>query len=315
MIVGLVVTAVVLGIAFFALRQILHDVTWADLTASLSSISGLRMAAAALLTAACYLALSGYDRIALRSIGKALPWHRAALASSAAYALSHNLGFAPITASYARHRVYTSDGLGLGDVARVVVLTGAAFWLGIVLMLGVCLIVVPDMVSMHGIAMNRTTQAACGLIVVDLFIGYLLLISRGKREIGIRSWRVPLPSLPDALVQSGISFAEMLLASAVLWILLPSATIADYPLVLVAYVAAFVAVLITHAPGGAGVLEAIILVMLPDLPKAEVLSALIVFRVVFHLIPLGFAIAILAAHRPATGRSAAPKGIAEPVGS
>jgi phosphatidylglycerol lysyltransferase len=297
MVAGVGLTVVITALAVLALGKVLGEVSLADVTGSLSRTSAWRVALAMILTAACYVALSGYDRIALRSIGRPLPWRRTVLGSVAAYALSHNLGFAPVTASYARHRVYMRDGVGLADVARVVVLTGASFWLGVVLVMGICLIFVPDLVASDRWTLSHPLQAAIGLLVVDVVIVYLLLIARGWRTLGWGRWSAPLPNLRDAVVQSGISLVEMALASAVLWILIPGSTPADYALVLVAYVSAFVMVLISHAPGGAGVLETVVLIMLPTLAKSDVLSALILFRIIFHLVPLAVALAILAMHR------------------
>ena len=300
MIAGVALTIVITALAILALGKVLGEVSVDEVSASLSRTSSWRVALAGALTAACYVALSGYDRIALRSIGRPLPWGRTVLGSVAAYALSHNLGFAPVTASYARHRVYMRDGVGLADVARVVVLTGASFWMGVILVMGICLIFVPDLLAGSAWSLSRPVQAAVGLLVVDVVIVYLLLISRGWKTLGWGRWSAPLPNLRDAIVQSGISLLEMALASAVLWILIPSSGPAEYALVLVAYVSAFVMVLISHAPGGAGVLETVVLLMLPGIPKADVLSALIMFRIVFHLVPLAVALLILAMHRRRT---------------
>ncbi len=194
-------------------------------------------------------------------------------------------------------RVYMRDGVGLADVARVVVLTGASFWMGVILVMGLCLVLVPDLLAGSAWSLSRPMQAAIGLLVVDVVIVYLLLISRGWRTLGWGKWSAPLPNFRDAVIQSGISLLEMALASAVLWILIPASTPADYALVLVAYVTAFVMVLISHAPGGAGVLETIVLLMLSSIAKSDVLSALILFRIVFHLIPLVVALLILVMHR------------------
>lgn len=295
---GVATAVLVMAFALYTLGRVLAKVDPAEVMDSFHRTAAWRIILAGALTALCYLALSGYDRIALRSLGKSIPWQRTVLGSVAAYALSHNLGFAPITASFARLRVYRRDGLGIADVARVVVLTGASFWLGVVLVMGICLVLVPGVLEMGRWTISRPLQIAIGLVVIDVVILYLLMISRGLRVLGSGKWSIPLPSLGDAVVQSGISLLEMALASAVLWVLIPSGHLVDYPLVLVAYVSAFVMVLISHTPGGAGVLEAVVILMLPDLPKAEVLSALILFRIVFHLVPLIAALAIIASHRP-----------------
>ncbi|MBJ7546391.1 UPF0104 family protein, partial [Pseudomonas sp. OA3] len=48
---------------------------------------------------------------------------------------------------------------------------------------------------------------------------------------------------------------------------------------------------LSHAPGGLGVLEVTFLAALPEIPAADVLAALIVFRVFYLLLP--FALSLL----------------------
>jgi len=294
--VSAVVTATVTAVAIAALSRIVAEVHLDDVVASVSSVSWVRITLALAATTACYVALSGYDLVALAAIGRPLPWRTAAMASTSAYALSHNIGFAALTGTWARHRIYSRHGVGLAGVARIVLLTGASFWLGVVLMLGICLILVPEAGNAFP-AMTRPLQVAIGLVVVDVVVLYLWAISRGLKTIGWGRWTLPLPSLRNAVAQCCISLAEMALSALVLWLLLPSLAIGAYPQVLVAYVAAFVAVLLTHAPGGAGVLETVVIVMLPEVDPARLLGGLILFRIIFHLLPLAVAAAILLASR------------------
>jgi phosphatidylglycerol lysyltransferase len=76
-------------------------------------------------------------------------------------------------------------------------------------------------------------------------------------------------------------------------VLLPGATIHIYPDFLVAYVVAIVIALILHAPGGLGVFEAVVLVTLPDVDKAALVSALILYRVIYYWLPFLMAAALL----------------------
>ena len=57
-----------------------------------------------------------------------------------------------------------------------------------------------------------------------------------------------------------------------------------YLAVVSAYVIATVAVLITHVPGGLGVIESVVQFLLP---QADLIGALLVFRFVYFLVPLG----------------------------
>jgi phosphatidylglycerol lysyltransferase len=297
MTVSVIATIAITLIALLALNKIVEEVSISDVINGIVNVGPERFLIAVLFTTICYIALSGYDYIALDSLGKRTRWLRTLIGSTAAYSLSHNLGFAPITATYARHKVYQHDGVGLVDVAKVVVLTGAAFWLGVILSMGIALTIVPEIDIFRQWGLTRADQKIIGFAIIGFVLFYFFLIYRGMKVLGFGKWSVPLPTLRNAVVQTGISLVEMAFASAVLWILIPGSGIENYPYIAVAYVTAFVMVLITHAPGGVGVLESIIILMIPEMPKAELLSALLLFRLVFHILPLITGLLILFSHR------------------
>ena len=296
LVLSIVVMAVVIGVAVKALARILRDVSLDEILHAMGSIDGTRIAIAEVLGIASYVVLTGYDVIALRTIGKPLTWRRAAMASLVSYNLSHNFGMAALTGTAARYRIYTTAGLTTADVARITILTGVAFWIGVVLMLGFCLILVPDVMPALGITLDRNVQTALGVVILAGNLAYLFVLGRRRGDVGVGKWTVPLPSLRLGAAQYVLSIADLVFAAGVLIVLIPTAGPDVWPQILVAYVSAFVVVLITHAPGGAGVLEAVVLTMLPDLPKVEVLSGLIMFRLVYHLAPLAVSLALLAGH-------------------
>ncbi|WP_163454653.1 YbhN family protein, partial [Escherichia coli] len=79
---------------------------WRDVRHAFRAISLWQVAGALALAIASYVMLTLYDVLALRIIGRPLPYRTAALASFTSYTLSHNLGFALLTGGSARYRVY-----------------------------------------------------------------------------------------------------------------------------------------------------------------------------------------------------------------
>ena len=115
------------ALAFVALDRLTHEVRYSQVRMALHAITPLRLAVALGFTAASYLALTMYDFVALKVIGRPLPWRTAALASFTSYTLSHNLGLGLLTGGSARYRVYVAAGLDGPDVARVIGLASATF--------------------------------------------------------------------------------------------------------------------------------------------------------------------------------------------
>ena len=75
------------------------------------------MLSAAAFTALSFLALTGYDALALRQLKLKVPYPTAALASFTSYAVSFTLGFPLFTAGTIRYWIYSSRGLSAAKIA------------------------------------------------------------------------------------------------------------------------------------------------------------------------------------------------------
>ena len=180
----LALAVLVLVLAGMSLR---HMAMRLDLHAVLRDARALpvwRLAAALGFTAASYLLLTIYDVMALRAIGKPLPWRAAALASFTSYTLSHNLGFGIITGAAARLRVYGARGLSTGDVARVTAIAGVTFWSGVLASAALALLVHRQPLTVPGHVLSLAMQHAAGAGLLVLLVLAALL---GKR------WHLPGP--------------------------------------------------------------------------------------------------------------------------
>ena len=79
--------------------------------------------------------------------------------------------------------------------------------------------------------------------------------------------------------------------SGILYILLQHRI--EFPLVASVLLLAAVAGVITHIPGNLGVLEAVFVALLAHrMPQHEVLAAIVAYRVVYYLVPLGVGTAV-----------------------
>ncbi len=286
-------TGLVLLLAAIALWAILRELTWAEVRTALGAMSARQVLAAIILTMASYFTLTFYDVLALQAIGRPLPWWRAALGSFTAYCFSHNLGFAPVTGGAARWRAYAGTGLSAADIARIVVIAGATFWLGILLMFAFFMLTMPGAARFRDMALPYPVQASIGGAMLLAIVAYLVACALRLGPIRILGWSLPVPSLKQAMAQFALAATDISIASAALLVLLPGSPWDLFGAFLVAYVIAMVIAFATHAPGGLGVFEAAILVTLPQVDQAGLVSALIVYRLIYFWIPLGLAILLL----------------------
>ncbi|HMO30648.1 lysylphosphatidylglycerol synthase domain-containing protein [Enterovirga sp.] len=304
----------------------LRGLSLADIWASLYHIEPRHYALALASTLLAYAALAWYDRIALIHLGvRHISWLFVSLTSFTTYALSHNIGASVFSGALVRYRAYTSKGLSAAQVAVLVALCSFTFGLGTVLLMGVVLTYEPDLLGrvadrVPATLANPTTARVFGLgclAFVALYVAGSLL---HFRPLVIRKFHLSYPR-PNVMVRQLVAAPlELIGAAGIIYFALPEATNPGFMIVLGAFLASFSAALISHAPGGLGVLELIFVAMMPDVPKADVIAALLVFRLFYLLLPFAAAIVVVllferarlaAAWRERMSRSI-PAGVPEP---
>ncbi|WP_333572015.1 lysylphosphatidylglycerol synthase domain-containing protein [Sphingomonas sp.] len=291
------VMLLVLAVAAVALKRILAEISWADVRVAINGIAPWRIAAALGFTVASYVTLTGYDVVSLRLLRRKLRYRTAALASFTSYIFSHNLGFAVLTGGTARLRIYGRKGLVLSEVAQIMLLTGLTFWLGVLLLLGLGLAALPNAITLADWSLPDLYQRTLGALILAALAGLLLLLrTNAGRPIRLFRWSLVLPSWRMALVQYGLAAADLCLATAALFVLVPDLPLASFPFVVVGYLLAFLSGLLTHAPGGVGVFEAVMLLAIPQADRAGLFAALLVFRLIYYLIPLAIGVILFIAH-------------------
>ena len=283
---GPLVGAVATALAIFAIHAIsvhihLHDVR-ADLLATPAGAMGKALA----LTAFGFCALAMYDVLAARRVAPGrVSTSLAAFAGAVGYSFSNVIGFHVFVGGPIRYRIYQRAGLDAADVARIVSISVLTFTGGMITVLGAALLLDPAGVpTLHllGGRVDRIFGAAL-LLVMAAGIAWLAV---GRTELHILGWKMLLPSAPSAAVQIVVGAVDIAAAAGALYVLLPADIAPGYASFMLIFVAAVLASTISHAPGGLGVLEVTVLLGLGAGPRSDVLAALLVFRVIYYLVPL-----------------------------
>ncbi len=233
-----------------------------------------------------YAALAGYDHIALLHIGKRVSWPFVTLCSFTTYALSHNIGGSVISGAVIRYRAYGTRGLTGQEVGVLVAVCSFTFILSTLLLTGLVLLVVPGLLdrfsSIDGI---HGLSGATGLALLVPVAAYIFGSWLGLRPLKLGSFQLHYPRLPVVARQFVIGPLELLAAAAVIYFALPQAGNPGYLVVLGIFLVSFSAALISHAPGGLGVLEVVFFAGLSEMPTEDVLAALLVFRLFYLIVP------------------------------
>ena len=287
---GAVLALSLFGGALYLLHHQVSSYHPEDVRKALAALSWQRIIAAFGLTAASYILLMFYDALALRHMRKTLPFGRVALASFTSYAFTHSFGFGSLMHATIRYRLYAPLGLRTVDIAEITAFVNITFLIGLAIMFPV--IVLLNASALAGLGLPEQTSIALGAAGLALAVAYAALGWWVQRlELFGFALKVPAPIITFA--QIGLSLADLTLAGAVFYMCLPDLAAASYLHVLAVFVVALTAGIVSHIPGGLGVFETVILVGLSsELPGDQILAALLVFRIMYFLVPLVVACAL-----------------------
>ncbi|MBR0719231.1 YbhN family protein [Bradyrhizobium liaoningense] len=292
---GIAASIMIIAFAMTTLVRTLKGIDTGVILTALTEIPRGHIGLAALCVFFAFCTLTFYDFFALRTIGKRhVPYRIAALSSFTSYSIGHNIGATVFTGGAIRFRIYSDYGLNAIDVAKICFLSGLTFWLGNIFVLSIGMAWHPDAAS----AMDQLPPAINRLIALGglASIGaYLVWLSMGekRRELGQKGWKVVLPSAPLTLVQILIGVVDLGFCAMAMYLLVPASPHIDFMSLSVVFILATLLGFASHAPGSIGVFDAAMLVALPEFGREELLATLLVFRILYFVIPFGIAISIM----------------------
>lgn len=292
---GVALSLVIIALAISHLVHTLKGVDTAVVVTALTEIAPHRIALAALCVVGAFCTLTFYDFFALRTIGRNhVPYRIAAMSSFTSYTIGHNVGATVFTGGAIRFRIYSDYGLSAIDVAKICFLSGLTFWLGNLFVLGIGMTWHPWAASSMDLLpdeVNRLIGIGCLAGIAGYFVW--LLTGEKRRELGQNGWKVVLPSAKLTLLQVLIGVVDLGFCAMAMYLLMPMQPYIDFVSLAVVFIMATLLGFASHAPGSIGVFDAAMLVALPQFGKEELLATLVVFRILYFLIPFCISISIM----------------------
>jgi glycosyltransferase 2 family protein len=293
--VGIAASLFIIAFAITTLVRTLKGVDTGVILTALTEIPPGNIALAALCVVCAFCTLTFYDFFALRTIGKKhVPYRIAALSSFTSYSIGHNIGATVFTGGAIRFRIYSDYGLTAIDVAKICFLSGLTFWLGNLVVLGIGMAYHPSAASAMDLlpeAVNRLIGVGCLTGIAMYFVW--LVLGENRRELGQHGWKVVLPSARLTLVQVLIGVIDLSFCATAMYLLVPMHPPIDFLSLAVVFILATLLGFASHAPGSIGVFDAAMLVALPQFGREQLLATLLVFRVLYFVIPFTIAISIM----------------------
>lgn len=282
-------------IAICVLYKLLRDIEPREVLDAIRHTSALNIFIAALFVTAGYITLTFYDYFALRTIGRdEVPYRVAAVAGFSSYSIGHNVGFSVFSGGTVRFRIYsTASGLSAVEVAKICFIAGLTFWLGNIAVLGLGFIIHPEAAS----AVDRlppTVNYGIGVMLIAILAAYTIWVSITDRKFGRGGWSVTLPGGRLTLLQISIGVVDLVCCAAAMYMLMPAEPSIDFISLAVIFISATLLGFASHTPGGIGVFDATMLIALAHFNREELVGALLLFRLLYYIIPFVLSLGIVA---------------------
>src|SRR5271156_763800 len=302
--IGLLLSLTIIAVAAVVLYHILRHIDPDALVDALEATDWPTLIFAGLFVAAGYLTLTLYDLFALRTIGRSeIPYRIAALASFTSYAVGHNVGASVFSGGAVRYRIYSSWGLSVIEVTKICFVAGLTFWLGNATVLGLGVLYAPQQaraIDQLPLWCNRLLALAA-LAMLGAYVAWVWV---KPRVIGRDGWRVTLPGGPLTLIQIAIGIVDLGCCAAAMYMLVPDEPNLGFVTVAGIFVAATLLGFASHAPGGLGVFDAAMMVALWQFDKEDLLAGLLLFRLLYYIVPFIISLAVLGIREALLSRAA-----------
>ncbi len=284
---------VVCAFLYHAFKTQVGEIDSAKIWDALRATSPVAILLALICTAVSFAAMSRYDDLALRVLDLKISMNRSMQAGFVATSLGQFFGFGFLVGTFSRWRFYQAQGIPLKQSALISGMVVTGFMFGFAVLFAAAIVIAPSSAAMLSpLAQNVLYIAAWGILALGalLFVSSFtqLRLTIARRAIAAPRWR---------LLRAQISLAALdtIPAALALWVLLPESAGIGFLTLFPVFLAALGLGLMSNTPGGIGILELSCIAVMPLTSPEEVLAALIMFRVIYFVIPAMVGLALLAA--------------------
>jgi uncharacterized membrane protein YbhN (UPF0104 family) len=269
------------GIAGYLLYLTFREHSLSEIIQSVRDIPTVHLLLALAFALGSYICLTGFDWAGVRYVKSDLAYPKIALASFVALSIGQSVGMSGLSSGALRYRYYAHWGMSTEDVAKIVLFSGVTVGIGMAVLSGIVLVLNPkDAASVLHLSENAIMAIGFGCFLITA--AYLGLAAFLRTPLKIRKWTFQMPDIRIAIAQVVIGTINFALVAACLREVMAASADVSYLKAATAFVLANLAILITHAPGGLGVLEATVRHVMGD--QASI-GSLVAFRVIYFFIP------------------------------
>ncbi len=286
---------VIFVVAIMLLSNEMKSYSYQQILDTLRAIPSIKIICALILALSYYLILGGYDVIAFKFINVPLKFKNVVFTCFISNALGNNTGYSMLFGGSIRYRLYSLYNVSMLNVTKVLFFSSATIWFGLLIIGGIVFTFFP--VNFPDTKFFFHSSKPLGILFLTIVSIYTLLSLFKSKPIKLfNKWTITFPNIKITLWQMFLATADWVIASCTLFVLLPQGEISYITLLQIFLVAQMLGIL-SQVPGGMGVFETAIVMMLPEATQSSyVMGALLAYRAIFYFFPLGIALLLLASH-------------------
>jgi uncharacterized membrane protein YbhN (UPF0104 family) len=310
---GIVASMSIAALAAYVLYRTFQRISLTDVLDNVRATPTGTLLLATACAGGAFAALAAYEVAVVRYVKHCIGRAKPVMTALIAFPLGHAIGQAMLSGGALRYRMYAPAGFSAMEVGATVLLCGLPYALAFGLLLDLALVIGAEpLAPLFRISSEWLFALGCLGLAKDA--GYLAFVWRRRKPIRLGGWAVNLPTLRMTALQLVVGIVDIVLVCSVLYLLLPgSAQIAFLPFLAV-YLASILVGVLSHVPAGLGVLESMLLLLLPHVPPEQLLASVLLYRVIYEVIPLVIALAIWGAYELVSS-DGARKRLLRPAGA
>lgn len=281
-----------LGLAGWVLADRLHSIDFHDVKQQVLAQPSSTILLGLLFSLGVYALVGLYEGIAVRMASGRKIYAMAFRTAIIANPIGRAIGLALVSGGALRYRMYATAGLSAREVATIVVLAAMPYFFSVGWLIDLSLLLNAETAA-GALRLSTGLVLTLGAIGLAKDIGWLTFVIRRKTPLVMRGQALPVPTLRDTSLQLAVGLTQISLMTGILYLFMPEELGMTWPAFIAIYCIAFVAGQLSNVPAGLGVLEAALLLMLPQVPPGKLLGAVLAYRAVYEILPLLVALGLL----------------------
>src|ERR1700719_447824 len=129
--------------------------------------------------------------------------------------------------------------------------------------------------------------------ILGVLATYVAWVWKTPRVVGRHNWLVTLPNGPLTLLQIAVGIIDLACCAAAMYMLVPAEPYIGFVTLAVIFVSATLLGFASHSPGGLGVFDAAMLVGVWQFDTEDLVAGLLLFRLLYDIVPFAISLAIL----------------------